>query len=148
MLEELCNGRGEGRAARAMAGSRSLSKVGSSLLSSRLLCRPVQVTLQCVGTLWPSCWLSRVGNTALPVGASPAKGKKAPSLKKVSVLCCPHGRGHALSLKLNSLQHFKKKDKMIRSASLTAKKMLDMKQILVVLTNLVYSALFSVFYTL
>lgn len=37
---------------------------------------------------------------------------------------------------------------MIRSASLTAKKMLDMKQIFVVLTNPVSSALFSVFYTL
>lgn len=37
---------------------------------------------------------------------------------------------------------------MFRSVSLTAKKMLDLKQIFVVLTNPVYSALFSVFYTL
>lgn len=40
----------------------------------------------------------------------------------------------------------KKKYEMIRSVSLTAKKMLDMKQIFVVLTNPVYPALFSVLY--
>lgn len=48
-----------------------------------------------------------------------------------------------LPLKLKS-STCKKKDEMIGSVSLTAKKMLDMKQIFVVLTNPVYPALFSV----
>lgn len=60
---------------RAVAGSRSL-KFGSTPFSCKSLCRPVQVTLQRVGTLQWSCWLSRVGNTALRVGASSAQEKK------------------------------------------------------------------------
>lgn len=132
---------------RAMAGSRSLSEVWvESCLPGR--CADQRRFLYSVqGPFGRPA--GSVGSGTLPSEmVHPLHGVGGTlSVRRVCVLCCPHGRGHTLSLTKRS-STFKKRDKMIRSVSLTAKKMLDMKQIFVVLTNPVSSALFSVFYTL
>lgn len=123
---------------RAMAGSRSLSEVCFKASVFQVLvqtsigysaaCRDLPAFLLVGLGTWPS-------GLVFPL-------HKEENMTQESL--CPLSYPWRTHSVLNAFQHLRKKDMVIRSASLTAKKMLDVKQINVVLTKPFQSALLSI----